>query len=266
MKVSRKCKIILQHQADVPFKKKKIFQKIADRYIDGYLFASIDLAEEWIKAGIIRDKKKCFELPASSSVFLHKNKQEARNELNIAEGNIFLWVGRLNKNKDPLTVLKAFEKFFLVNTEAQLYMIYHEDDLLADIKKKINENYQIKERVHLVGKVQHTEMATWYSAADFYISGSRREGGSFALTEAMACGCIPIVTEIPASLTAIQNGAYGLHYHPGNVNELFKKLLEAIAISKEEFSDKIQKYFKEELSAKAVANRLNNIIQNLLTE
>ena len=78
-------------------------------------------------------------------------------------------------------------------------MLFGEKDLLEEIEKFIAESLRLKDKVHLVGKRSHDELESWFSAADYYISSSHREGGSYALTEAMACGCIPIVTSIPSS-------------------------------------------------------------------
>ncbi len=41
-----------------------------------------------------------------------------------------------------------------------------------------------------------SEMALFYSRSDVYLSGSRIEGSPLPPLEAMACGCIPVVTEI----------------------------------------------------------------------
>jgi glycosyltransferase involved in cell wall biosynthesis len=40
------------------------------------------------------------------------------------------------------------------------------------------------------------EMALFYSGADFYLSGSKIEGSPLPPLEAMACGCIPVVTPV----------------------------------------------------------------------
>src|SRR6185436_10998463 len=109
----------------------------------------------------------------------------------------FLFVGRLNKNKDPMTVLKGFEKYLATEPFAKLHMIFSVDDLLPELNAFIDQSPALSKAVVLKGFVPNDELAYWYSAADFYISASHSEGGSYALMEAMACGCIPILTAIP---------------------------------------------------------------------
>jgi len=68
---------------------------------------------------------------------------------------------------------------------------------LQEVNDTIKQSPVLWKAVSLKGKIDNDELSAWYSAADFYISGSHSEGGSYALLEAMACGCIPIVTSIP---------------------------------------------------------------------
>jgi glycosyltransferase involved in cell wall biosynthesis len=256
--------ILLQHHGEVPGGKKTIFQKLADKQIDGYLFSAIGNAQPWLKAGIIRDALKCFELPSSSTSFIKKDKSSCRAITGMDNGIHFLWVGRLNANKDPFTVLKGFEKYCMQGGEGRLWMIYSEEDLVKEIKSIISGSDDLAARVHLVGKIPNSEMETWYNAADYFISGSWQEGGSYALTEAMACGCIPVVTRIPPAMKTIKDGEYGYFYEAGNVGELTQVLLQLKNHDRESLSVKIAEYFKKELSAEAVAEKLMGIYYDLL--
>jgi hypothetical protein len=76
-----------------------------------------------------------------STSFKQEEKMQARLKTGMVGDPCFLWVGRLNSNKDPLTVLAAFEKYLQVNNHARLYMIYQQNDLEKEvinfIKKKL---------------------------------------------------------------------------------------------------------------------------------
>ncbi len=198
MALGRKCKIILTHHAESPFRGiKKMFQKLADKFVDGYVFTSFGNATEWVQQKVL-PLEKVYEVIEASTILVKQNKSESRTRLNIPDSDIFLWVGRLEKNKDPITVLKGFEKYLRTNQGAKLYMIFQEENLLPEVKSMIQNNEALKTSVQLVGKINHLELSGWYSAADYYLSGSHREGSGYALIEAMACGCIPVVTNIPS--------------------------------------------------------------------
>lgn len=64
--------------------------------------------------------------------------------------------------------------------------------------------------------------------ADIYISMPETEGVSASLFEAMACGCFPIVADLPANRAIIMDGETGLLVAVDDKDELFEKLKQAI--------------------------------------
>lgn len=264
MLLGKETRIVVWHHADRPQGWiKKIFQQLADRYISRYLFSSIGNAEEWLETGIISDRKKVFEIPATLSFFSRQDRELSRKQLQIGAGEHYLWIGRLDKIKDPITVIDGFEKFLSAVPSAKLHMIYQSGELLSSINKKLDNTPWLKDHILLRGKVHHEDLELWYSAADFVISGSRREAGSVVLLEAMACGCIPIVTAIPASLRVTGDGKYGFSYAVENVNELADVLASSASIDREAFSKKIESHFEKEYSVKAVADKLYSLCREL---
>jgi len=263
--LSKKAKIIVQHHGERPYSGiKKVFQKIADHFIDVYFFTSIENANEWIDKKIIRNKKKCCEL-LEASTFFSLNKQLKCNWNNGFNGNkIFLWVGRLNKGKDPMTIIYAFEKYTIVCPEARLFMIYQTEELLPVIKGKLEENEHLKKAVILKGKVNHCELETWYNVADFFISGSHKEGSGYALIEAMSCGCIPLVTNIPSFKKITCDGSYGFLFEPGNPESLLSILLNLKNIEREKLSKSIINHFNNSLSFRSIADDLFSICERLM--
>lgn len=171
-------------------------------------------------------------------------------------GTNFLWAGRLNANKDPITVLTALEKYFALYPDASLYMIYQENDLLEEVKKRIENSTLLKERVRLIGHIEYSKMETWYSAADYIISASHHEGGSYVLMEAVACGCVPVVSHIPASIKSIDNGRLGYSFEKGDPESLYTVLASLNDASQQEKATACMEYFNKELSAAAIADKI----------
>jgi glycosyltransferase involved in cell wall biosynthesis len=261
MKLTRHVKIIILHRAERPFRGiKKWVQKIADKSVDAYFFTSTEFGDEWIKEGIIRDPKKIHEIIQASSVFHPGDRSIARSALNISGSPVFLWVGRLDENKDPITVMQAFIQFLEKWPAARLYMIYHEEKLFEEITQLIAASEKAKESIKLVGKVLHDELQQWYNSADFFISGSHYEGGGTAASEAMSCGCIPILTNIISFRKMTGPGKCGLLYGAGNKNELLAVLLKAMDLDQEKERIKVLHQFKEELSFEAIAKKMNKVI------
>ena len=253
-------RIIVIHRSEKPYKGIKGFlQARADKKIDAYLFSSDDFRDEW-KNNI--DIRKMHVIMHGSSVFRQEDKRAARESLLIEGSPLFLWVGRLDNNKDPLTVLKAFAKYIITNAAARLYMIYHEQPLLKQVSEFVLQN-ALGKNVFLVGKIPHAGLGDWYSAADFIISGSHYEGGGISVVEAVSCGCIPLITDIPSFRSVTKNGKFGFLYPPGSTDGLTEILSQVSSININNEQVKILKHFDEELSFTAIARKIEKLINNL---
>lgn len=263
--VGRSCVILVQHHGEKPFTGIKGFlQRKADTAINGYLFTSLGNAAVWLDKKVIGNRNKCFEVLSASTNFSVLNKDACKQITGITGTNNFIWVARLNSNKDPLTVLNAFKKYLLVQPNVSLYMIYQTEELLEDMKLFLDNTESLKASVHLIGKIEHADLIYWYNAADFYISGSHSEGSGYALVEAMACGCIPVVTNIPSFATITANGKNGFLFDPGNAWSLLNTLIRLDHIDKEKFSGAVAAYSQSSLSYKAVSNQLYELSTRLI--
>ncbi|MFL5773176.1 MAG: glycosyltransferase family 4 protein [Flavisolibacter sp.] len=254
--VGRKVKIIVQNHAEKPSTGiKKIFQKLADHVIQRYLFTSHEMGMEWVKKGIIADEKKLVEVMEASSSFHVKDKEAAIAKTKVNGNPVFLWVGRLNDNKDPLTVLRAFLNFSRHTPNAKLYMIYHTSELLPDIKAFLGAG---ENAIQLIGELPHNDLEDWYNASDFIVSGSHYEGSGVAVCEAMSCGCIPIVTDI-ASFRKMTGGC-GILYPAGDDEALLNALMSTKQLNVDKLRAKVLEQFKQELSFEAIAEKINRVI------
>ncbi len=263
MQLGGRVKVIAHHHAEQPFTGlKKYVQRLADRYIDAYLFASKAMGMEWVQKGNISSGEKIYEVMEVSSNFYPLNKQDARLKTGVKDGDVFLWVGRLNANKDPLNVVRAFLKFAENSPGACLYMIYHTDELLGDINEGL-EKKPFKNAVTLVGHVPHDDLLYWYNSADFFISGSHYEGSGTALCEAMSCGCVPVVTDILSFRMITDNGNCGLLYEVGNEAALLSALVQIQTLDVEEKRQLCIQYFRQKLSFDAIAEKIQQITAGL---
>lgn len=256
-------KIIVHHHAEQPFKGiKKYAQKLADVCIDAYLFASQAMGAGWVKKGNLSSLKKIHEVMEVSSVFTPMEKVAAVQKTGVTGDPVFLWVGRLNENKAPLTVVKAFLQFAAVNPTVRLYMIYHTEEQLAQVQELINGSSQ-KNTIILVGKVPHNELQCWFNSADIIISGSYYEGSGTAVCEAMSCGCMPLVTDILSFRMITDNGRCGLLYEAGNEAALLSALIQTQQMDIAAKQKIALAYFRSNLSFEAIARKMEEVAGSL---
>lgn len=86
----------------------------------------------------------------------------------------------------------------------------------------------VTDRVRFHGKVSHDAMPTALHQSDIFVSASRSDGTSSCLLEAMAAGCIPVVSDIPANRPWIIEGESGFTFAPGTADALAHAVERAI--------------------------------------
>ncbi|MBK5277344.1 MAG: glycosyltransferase family 4 protein [Bacteroidia bacterium] len=253
-------KIIAQHHAERPLKDfRQYLQQWADRYIKAYMFASIELGMRWVEKGQIRDSMKIKEIIGTSSIFNPIQKKVAKSFTKVSEGKIFLWVGRLDTNKDPITLIKAFSQFSIKNSNVHLYVIFQGDELIEEVKMQVM-TFKAEAQITLVGKVEHDDLLYWYNSADFIISSSHYEGSGIAICEAMSCGCIPILTNIPSFQMMTNGGRIGFLYEPGDENGLRNAVTQSLSLDQLSERKKVLRHFNAALSGNANARKIMDVI------
>lgn len=82
--------------------------------------------------------------------------------------------------------------------------------------KKLN----LSESVLWMGKIPNDELPIYLREAAIYIAVPETEGVSASLFEAMACGCFPIVSDLPANRAFIHSGKNGILVPIGDAQAL----------------------------------------------
>lgn len=235
---------------------KKMVFKWSAKYIDGFLFTGKENANEWVKAKVF-PMDKVFEVMEGATDF-------KRNPLIEKKDQSFLWVGRLDQNKDPITILKAFNEYLSYEPEAKLTMVYSDFQLLNEVVGFLDSNLDLKTAVTRLGKIEDKEeMELLYQEHKFFVLGSHYEGSGYALMEAMACGCVPIITKIPSFNYMTDNGECALQFEPGNPKELLKMFCETKDIDFENMQGKVLDLVDRKLSPEAIARDIYDVFCSL---
>ena len=250
-----KSRLLIQHHAEVPLRfPKNLLQRIIDRHVFAYIFSAHELAEPWLRTGQIRHRAKVHEGIELSSPFSSLVRVNDRNSRN------YIWVGRLDENKDPITAIKSFVAFTTHEPHAILHMVFRHGNLLADIEDLVAK-HKLSDRIVLHGQIARSEMEKWYRMSSFIISTSHFESTGAAVCEGMSCGCIPILTNIPAFRTLTNKGNVGLMFTAGIVEDLVTKLIASTSIDIENEKRRVVEHFHANLSFRAISSNLLKIIR-----
>jgi glycosyltransferase involved in cell wall biosynthesis len=248
------CSAVCQHHADRPWRAPvRPLQRWGLQAADGFFFAAKDLAAWWVDHGLISKRQSIFQIMEGSNHFRYQDRLTARARIRMAGKPVVLWVGRLIPLKDPLTVLEGFARVLHLLPEAKLYMAYGTADMLPAVRERIAASKALSEAVTLLGRIEHSQLENIYNSSDYFVLGSHHEGSGFALAEAMACGVVPVVTDIPSFRAMTDDGRIGACWRPGSPEDFADKFLAVVRQPLEQLSQKSHSFFQSQLSYKAIA-------------
>lgn len=120
------------------------------------------------------------------------------------------------------TIFKAFE--ILKNKNIGFELIIIGDGPLMETLKKSAFNKNIATSTIFTGRIDNKLLPQYLANSDLYISMPCSEGVSSSLFEAMACGCYPIVSNLPGNRAWIIEGVNGNLVNVDDVQGLAKAL------------------------------------------
>jgi len=134
----------------------------------------------------------------------------------------FVYVGSIHPRKNLEGLLKAFELFCAQNNEVDLVIVgasMWKDSMPDEIKNSASFN-----RIHIVGRVNDTELHVIIASALAMCYVPFFEGFGIPLVEAMACG-VPVITSNCTSMPEVVADA-GLLVNPIDSNEIYEALVQ----------------------------------------
>ena len=202
--------IILQDHADRPPRiwRRAIWRR-AMKQAAAIAFCTLEHARPFVSAGLLSPTANIYQIPEGTSRFSRGDRERARGVTQIDGDPAVLWVGHLDKNKDPLTVLAGISAAARSLPGLRLWCCFGKAPLMHRVQRRIAADPMLSGRVRLLGGVPHERVQHLMRAADIFVLGSHRESTGFSLIEAMACGLPPVVTDIPSFRSLTRDGTVG---------------------------------------------------------
>jgi len=123
-------------------------------------------------------------------------------------------------------ILRAFGVLKKKNIPFRLVIVG--DGSLRKNLENLAKDLGIEKEVVFKGRKTNSEVAQLLKESNFYISMPSTEGVSASLFEAMACGCFPIVTDLPGNRSWIKNQENGILIPNGRFKILAEELQYAL--------------------------------------
>jgi glycosyltransferase involved in cell wall biosynthesis len=230
----------------------------------GIVFCSLDQARPFATAGLIGASTKLYEIPESTTRFAPGDRDEARRVTGIEGDPAVLWVGHLDTNKDPLTVLEGISAAARELQRLRLYCCFANAPLLGAVQGRIVTDTILRDKVHLLGRLPHARIELMMRAADIFVLGSHREGSGYSLIEALACGLPPVVTDIPSFRSLTGAGSVGALWPCNDPLALCQALKSIACRGGSEMRATVRAHFERELSFNALGVKLMAMYEDVL--
>lgn len=159
-------------------------------------------------------------LPNGVDVAICDAAEAARSRQKTGLDHFILYAGRNDPVKNPadfvkLATLLPNQQFLMIGQGLSNVTMQDEWDVIVPPNLKV------------IGEATHRETLDAIAACSALVVTSKREGLPTLVLEAMALGKPVVVPEEAGCLEAIGHGEAGYVYHPGNIEHLAEKTLEA---------------------------------------
>lgn len=255
--------VLVQDHASRPLRRAKWARRWSLKRVAACAFTSADQARPLVAAGHLPDHVRVLEIPESSSRFTPGDRQAARDTTGVFGDPALLWVGHLNANKDPLTIMRAVRLALDEFPELHLWCAFASADLQPEIDTLLQEDARLAAHVHLLGPVPHATVETLCRACDLFVLASHRESTGYALLEALACGLVPVVSDIPAFRSITGAGAVGSLAAPGDVDGFAASVIAQARSIGGARRAIVRQHFDAQLSPAALGRRLVSAYEDL---
>jgi len=217
----------------------------------------VKLTNEW---GLRDDQVTVIPTPLNIEVF-QKTESDPQIVSSLYPGKkVILFVGRLENQKDILTLLDAFKSAQVRDKRLVLVGEGTQEEVL---KNKVAGDHI--EGVDFVGSKNHKELKNYYTRADILVLCSLNEGLPKVIIEAGLCGTPTIATDIDGSLELIDDGVNGKFMKIGAA-EVLANHLELILGDddlRKRMSQKAQEYAEKRVNTIDSYERIKKLWGNL---
>lgn len=143
-----------------------------------------------------------------------------RTSLGLTDAPLILFVGRLDPQKSPFTLLEAFAR--LIQRHADWQLLFVGEGPLRSLMSEWVAEHGLKSNVHFAG--WRPDVPELLKAADVLVLPSLWEGMPNIVLESMAAGLPVVVSRVEGTEELIHDGKTGLLTTPGSVAEVEQQI------------------------------------------
>lgn len=190
---------------------------------------SLRVVSERVKTNLIKlgiKEEKIFVIPSlimADKLLASVNTDIRAQYVKKGFKKIILFVGRLSKEKDIPTLLKAFKKILNIHPKTLLLIVGDgpERSSLENLAQDLN----IFKNLDFIGPIEHSEINRYYISADIFTLTSCHEGSGDVLVEAALLKKPIISTDVGDARNMIIDGESGFIVKVSDIEEVANKVI-----------------------------------------
>lgn len=260
------------HSRDYFHKKWNMFARLCLRFAE-YLTCTfpektIVISETLVSYAEKKYRKQFAFIPNGAEVSFEPDTEPVMS-FGLRPKRYILSVSRLIEHKGIHYLIKAFQELERMGKMPNNFklVIVGKNSETADYENYLKFMSANQENIVFLGERTGKELASLFSHAAVFVQPSEDEGLSLALLEAMGYGILPIVSDIPANVEAVQ-GECGVIFKSKDVESLKNKL--AYFINRPEEAEKIGVMARERIeknySWDAIAKKTLEVYKDVLNK
>ena len=173
---------------------------------------------------------------------------------------IFIHAGRLQRVKNQIALVKAFQTLLNDGIRARLLILGRKEDeqVYNEISSYFSDN--------IIYLGEKSECRSYMSDCDAFCLSSTMEGMPITIIEAFSVGCTPIVTPVGGCVNMIEDGINGILAEDTSEESIYKSLKRFVELSNEErliFSQNAKNTFENNYSISKSAKGYINLFKRL---
>lgn len=143
---------------------------------------------------------------------------------------LLVWVGRLDRQKDPMLLLEAMSKLKELKPGFRLLMI-GDGSWRARVEARIR-TLELSAHVRVLGSLAPARIAELLQAADLFVLSSAYEGMPIAVLEALATGLPVVTTDVGEVRLVVEDAVNGFVVTERSADALVRRIAEALGRTK----------------------------------